>query len=154
MKKVILFLFLLASMVVSAKTYLVNTSSPPGSKSATFENAAATIMLQTPIAEIPQSDVGLCERDVSCSVSFEKCQSVIPATVTVQCAVSFQLLANQNCVSVSSGKPDVILQAVSPQCRAVQQNFSFNNIMTSYATQTLNQAVSPQCRDVITIMMV
>jgi len=148
MKKVFLFIFLIAFVAVNAKTYRVSTSTSPPSSSVTIKDCATTLMSQ--VAETPRIDAVLFECDVSYSVSSENCQSVIPATTIVQCAVNSQLV-NQNYASVFFGKSDVLLQATSPQCRAVMQSFSLNNMILQPAASSIIQAVSPNCRDVLSI---
>ena len=148
MKKVLLFVFLIAFAVVNAKTYQVSTSLSPPSSSI-VKDCATTLMSQVFIVKTLQIDVGLFERDASYSVSSENYQSVISRRLPVPCAVNFQVLVNQNCASVFLGKSDVLLPAMSPQCRAVLRKFSCDaKLMTWIATQTLNQASSPNCRDV------
>jgi len=151
MKKILLLLFLIASFtVVSAKTHRASNSlSPPvQSLDAISDNAAATIMLQTPIAQPIQIDVGLFENHVSCFSLFENYQSVMPDT-DVGCNPSFQVLANSNSVRMLSGKSDCLLQAVSPNCRAVSQDFLQSDVALKLVGKT--QAVSPNCRDVLSV---
>lgn len=153
MKKVVLFLFLIAS-IVSAKTLVLSNSlSPPPSKSLDATLKAQLQMLQISPAETQQPDVCFFG-DVSYLVSSENFKSVIPATLSVQCAVNFQVLVNKSNVRTSSGNPDVLLAAISPRCRAVLQDFSCDGTVTMWSsTQTLTQAVSPNCRDVMSMMV-
>lgn len=143
MKKVVLFIFLIASVIVSAKTLVSSNSlSPPQSLGATLKAQLQMLQLS---AETQQLDVVLFERDVSRSVSFEN-YLAISETLNVQNAVIFQI-NNQN--ANIFGKTDVLLQAVSPKCRAVMQVFSCDNVITQRAASSVIQAVSPSCRDVL-----
>ena len=149
MKKFLLLVFLIASVIVSAKTWPVanSLSPPPCSLDAISERAAASVMLQTLPVEIIQIDVGLFERDISYFVWFENRQSVISDT-DVGFTDNFQVLVNLNNVSVFLGKSDALLAAISPNCRAViTSNFSQSVIIRNAVD--LSEAISPKCRTVL-----
>lgn len=135
MKKIFLFLFLITCVTVSAKTLVLSNSlSPP------TESLDAIVKAQ-------QLNVCFFERNVSFYVCFETYQLVIPDT-NVWCAVNFQVLINPNYVRTSFEKSDIILAAISPNCRAVMLNDFFLNL-TKCNTVDLTQATSPNCRDVL-----
>ena len=148
MKKIFLFIFLIAFVFVNAETYKVSTSLSPPSSSVIIKSCATTLMSQMSVAEMPQIDVGLFECDVSYSVSSENCQSVMP-DASVSLTANFQVLVNQNSARTSSGKSDCLLQAVSPNCRAVSQDFLQSDVALKLVGKT--QAVSPNCRDVLSV---
>ena len=151
MKKVLLLIFLIFSVIVSAKTWQIANSLSPPSQSLYATLKTQLPMLQVPLAETQQLDVCFFERDVFCSVLSESYQSVISRRLSVPCAVSSQVLTSQNSASVFLGKSNVLLQATSPMCRAVLVGFSKGISMLWFSTQTLNQALSPACRDVFSI---
>lgn len=146
MKKVLLFLFLIASMLVSTKTLVANSLSPPQSLDAKFV-PQQTMLQITLSAETPQPNVTLFECDVSRSVWFENYQSVTPRRLSVPCALNFQVLVNHNSARTSIGKSDILLEAISPQCRAVITSDFSQSVITRNAVD-LTEAISPNCRTV------
>jgi hypothetical protein len=147
MKKLFLLIFLITSVIVSAKTLVSSNSlSPPQLRDAKLMPQLQ--MLQMLVAEITPIDVGLFERDVSYSVSFENYQLVMPDK-DIGFTNNFQIIENKNCASAFFEKSNVLLQAMSPKCRAVMQSFSFDNLILPPAASSIIQAVSPNCRDVL-----
>lgn len=149
MKKFFLFIFLITSIaIVSAKTTLqvANSLSPPVQSLDAIVKAQLP-MLQVPLAETQQLDVCFFERDVFYSVWFENRQSVIPDK-DVGLTDNFQVLTNSNSARTSSGNPDVLLAAISPNCRTVLADDFFQNDVTRNLVGK-TQAVSPNCRDVL-----
>lgn len=147
MKKIFLFLFLLA--IVSTKTLVLSNSlSPPQSTVAMLMPQLP--MLQMPIAEMPQLDVCFFERDAPCLVWFENLQSILP-DVSVGQTANFQVLNNPNYSRNFFGKSNVILQAMSPNCRTVIASDLFQNVVV-ISHRYYVEAISPKCRTVLTVL--
>lgn len=146
MKKVLLFLFLIASMIVSSETLVANSLSPPKSDA---KFVPQQTMLQSLSAETPQLSAVLFECDVSYSW-FESSQLVITRRISVPCAMGFQELINQNNASVSlSGKTDIQKnEAISPACRTVNNSDLYQGLITRNAADQI-EAISPKCRTVL-----
>lgn len=132
----LLFLFFIASIVVGANTVVANSLSPPQ-----FLEAEATF-------ETPQLKVVLSECDIFYSW-FENSQPAILQRVPVPGAMNFQVLINQNNVSVSSsGKADMLKsEAISPTCRTVITSNLSQIVFVCIPTIFL-EAISPACRTV------
>lgn len=133
-------------MLVGAKTLVANSLSPPQSLDANFVPQLQMLQIAS-FAETPQLDVVLFECDVSCSVWFENSKSVMP-DASVSPTASFQVLINHSKASTSFGKSDVILEAISPACRAVINSDLYQSVITRNAVD-LNEAISPKCRTVL-----
>lgn len=142
---------MLASVIVSAKTLHVSNSLSPPVEPLDAISKTQPLTLQVPMAETQHFDVCFFEQDVSSYVWFENYQLVMPDT-DVGYAVNFQVLTNPNYARASFGKSDILLAAISPNCRAVMLNdFSQNLVNPSVAVKT--QATSPNCRDVFSMMV-
>lgn len=170
MKKVFLFLFLLVSVIVNAENWVFSNSlSPP--QSLDVKIMPQQNLLQTAEAA-RQLDVVLFECDVSL-VNLENQSFFTRLPADKIDVVSFQIVAKINDAS-TTGKSDVILEAISPQCRTViTSDFSqivWNNssgclietdpqcrtvlqsaILTQCDSSPIIQAVSPKCRDVSSV---
>jgi hypothetical protein len=142
MKKVFLFLFLLVSVIVSAGNWVFSNSlSPPGSLDVKI---VPQQMLQPATCEIRQLDAVLFECDVSL-VNLENPLFFTSASADKIDVVSFQIIAKINDAS-TTGKSDVILEAISPQCRTVVTS-DFSQIVWNNSSGCLSE-VDPQCRTV------
>lgn len=142
MKKVFLFFFLMASVIVNGAADLF--SSPIKFLDALL--VPQRWILTIPITEISQIDVGLFERDVTGFI-FEKSFMLQPAIFPEDNLVILKNATNQSNIFVVRNTK-AILQATSPKCRAVIKGYSATHLSTMFATSTVIQAVSPNCRDV------
>ncbi len=138
---------MIASVIVSAKTLVLSNSLSPPTEPLDAISKAQLPVLQVPLAETQQFDVCFFERDVSSYVWFENYQSVMPDT-DVGYAVNFQVLTNPNYARASFGKSDILLAAISPNCRAVMLN-DFLESLINRNVVVKTQATSPNCRDVL-----